>query len=109
TAEWQQTLRTLVLLLAPIGPYISEELWELLGQPYSIHKQAWPQFDAGLAADEVFTLVVQVNGKVRERIEDVSLTLSENEVKELALSSSNITKQLAGKKIITMIYVPHRL
>lgn len=109
TAEWQQALRTLVLLIAPIGPHISEELWAELGEQYSVHQQPWPHFDASLATDEVFTLVVQVNGKVRERIEGVALGAGEEEVKQLALSNANISQQIAGKEIKNVIYVPKRL
>ena len=55
-------------MLAPVAPHISEELWERLGRPYSIHLQSWPEVDEAAAAQEEITLVVQVNGKVRDRI-----------------------------------------
>jgi leucyl-tRNA synthetase len=58
----------LLLLLAPCCPHIAEELWARLGRPYSIHQQSWPQFDAELAAEEVITLIVQINDKVRARV-----------------------------------------
>jgi leucyl-tRNA synthetase len=109
TSEWRQAFKTLVLLIAPIGPRIAEELWQELGESYSVHQQAWPQFEVNLAADEVFTLIVQINGKVRERIEDVSLSLGEAETKELALSRPNVQKQLEGKEIKNVFYVPKRL
>lgn len=109
TSHWQEALRTFVLLIAPIAPHISEELWSELGEAYSIHKQSWPKYDASLAADEVFTLIVQINGKLRERIEGVSLTASEQEAKDLALSHPNIAPQITGKELKTIIYVPKRL
>lgn len=55
-------------MLAPVSPHITEEIWERLGKPYSIHTQSWPTVDENAAADEEITLVVQVNGKVRDRI-----------------------------------------
>ncbi|KAF0245205.1 MAG: leucyl-tRNA synthetase, partial [bacterium] len=109
TSEWQEAIKTLVLLIAPLAPHISEELWEALGQPYSIHKQAWPKYDASLAATEVFTLIVQINGKLRERIENVSLSANDEEVKQLALTHINIAAQLADKELKNVIYVPKRL
>ncbi|MEW6732652.1 MAG: leucine--tRNA ligase [Acidobacteriota bacterium] len=109
TTQWREAINNLVLLLAPIAPHISEELWEALGGSYSVHKQQWPEYNASLAADEVFTLVVQVNGKLRERIEGVPLSLSEAEARQLALSSPNVSQQIAGKEITNLIYVPKRL
>ena len=69
TAAYRESVLTLLTLMAPVTPYVAEELWELLGRPYSIHQQPWPEADAALAAAETVTLVVQVNGKVRGRIE----------------------------------------
>lgn len=109
TPQWQEAIKTLVLLLAPLAPHISEELWEALGQDYSIHKQTWPKYDASLAAAEVFTLIVQINGKLRERIEGVSLSASEEELKQLALTHINIAPQLADKELKNVICVPKRL
>jgi leucyl-tRNA synthetase len=109
TVEWQEAIKTFVLLIAPLAPHISEELWEALGQSYSIHKESWPKYDASLAADEVFTLIVQINGKLRERIEGVSLSASDDEVKQLALTHMNIAPQLADKEIKNVICVPKRL
>lgn len=109
TPHWQEALKTFVLLIAPLAPHISEELWEALGQPYSVHQQSWPKYDASLAANEVFTLVVQVNGKVRERIEGVSLSASDEEVKQIAMSHPNIAPQLVDKELKNVICVPKRL
>ncbi len=109
TPHWQEALKTFILLIAPLAPHISEELWEALGQPYSVHKQSWPKYDASLAANEVFTLVVQINGKLRERIEGVSLSASDEEVKQLAMSHPNIAPHLAGKELKNVICVPKRL
>src|SRR5690606_16221952 len=86
TEAWREAMRTLVLLLAPSTPYLAEELWERLGQPYSVHQQSWPQYDPELAAAEMIELVVQVNGKVRDRLE-VPADITEERAIELATAS----------------------
>ena len=78
------------------------------GNAFSVHKQQWPSYNKELAADENITLIVQVNGKLRDKIE-ASATISEKEAKTLALSSQKIETLVAGKKIIKIIYVPARL
>ncbi|MGQ9683865.1 MAG: leucine--tRNA ligase [Anaerolineae bacterium] len=108
TPAWDEALRTLVLLLAPITPHIAEELWERLGGAYSVHQQAWPQWDAGLAADEVITLVVQVNGKVRARLE-VPADVNAEDAKALALATEGVKRHLDGHTVRDVIYVPGRL
>ncbi|MEE8465215.1 MAG: leucine--tRNA ligase, partial [Dehalococcoidia bacterium] len=86
---WRECTRTLLLLLAPMAPHITEELWEMNGHPYSIHQQDFPTWDDDLAAQDVITLVVQVNGKVRDKLE-VSADISESDAKELALASPKV-------------------
>jgi leucyl-tRNA synthetase len=93
---WTEAVDNLLLLLAPIAPYITEELWAQRGKPYSIHQQSWPEWDAEVAKEESITLVVQVNGKVRDRIEAPAGTPDE-ELKTLALASENVQKHLEGK------------
>ena len=66
---WNESLKTLALMMSPITPFLSEELWERLGHEYSVHQQNWPAWDPDLAADEMITLVVQVNGRLRDRIQ----------------------------------------
>ena len=67
-ASWDEAVNTLLLLIAPSAPHLAEELWERTGRPYSVHSQPFPAWDEALAAEEEFTLVVQVNGKLRDRI-----------------------------------------
>jgi len=105
---WEEARHSLVLMLAPIVPHLAEELWERLGQPYSVHDQRWPEWDAELAADEMVTLVVQVNGKVRARIE-VPAEMDEQAAREAALSQGNVQSHLQGLTIQQVIYVPGRL
>ena len=65
---WNETRRAMLVLLAPIAPHLAEELWERLGEGYSVHGQSFPEWDDDLAAEETVTLVVQVDGRVRDRL-----------------------------------------
>ena len=105
---WQECIEKFLLLLAPIAPHISEEMWERTGHAYSIHQQSFPEWDESLAADETITLVVQVNGKVRDRIE-VPANIDESTANELALASSKVQPYTEGKVVDKAIYVPGRL
>jgi leucyl-tRNA synthetase len=108
TDVWVESQESLLLLLAPFTPHITEELWERIGGPYSIHQQSWPEFDAELAAEEQITLIIQVNGKVRDRIE-VAADIDEEEAKALALASEKVQSFLNGGQPRQIIYVPGRL
>ncbi len=105
---WREAMRSLVLLLAPSTPHLAEELWERTGNKYSVHNQRWPDWEPELAAAEEITLVVQVNGKVRDRIL-VPVDVSEGQAKEIALSSERVRSHVAGKETLRVIYVPGRL
>lgn len=105
---WDEAVRTMVLLLAPACPHIAEELWERIGQPYSVHVQPWPEWDAEVAREEMITLAVQVNGKVRDRI-TVSADAEESAVREAALAAEGVRRHTEGKEILKVIYAPGRL
>ena len=105
---WRECIEKFLLMLAPIAPHISEELWEKTGHEYSIHQQLFPEWDESLAADETITLVVQVNGKVRDRIE-VPADIDEPTAHELALASAKVQPYTEGKVVDKAIYVPGRL
>ncbi|MBI4216022.1 MAG: leucine--tRNA ligase [Chloroflexi bacterium] len=106
-AAWREAIKTLLLLLAPTVPHLAEELWERTGQPYSIHQQAFPVWEAALAQDEMVTLVVQVNGKVRDRLQ-VPASITAAEAQELALGRDKVKPYLGGQAP-QVIYVPKRL
>jgi leucyl-tRNA synthetase len=108
TSAWDEAITTLLLLMAPVTPHIAEELWARLGKPYSIHQQAWPQWEAALAAEDVITIVVQVNGKVRDRVQ-VPADASEEAIKAAALAAEGAQKSLNGNAPKKIIYVPGRL
>jgi len=98
----------LLLLLAPFAPHIAEELWEMTGKTKSIHLADWPLFDEKLAKAEEITLVVQVNGKVRDKI-TVPADIEEKEMKEIALSSKRLKQFIQGKEVAKVIIVPKKL
>ncbi len=108
TDAWDEAVRTLLLLLAPFAPHITEELWARTGGAYSIHQQAWPEADAEVAAEDEITLVVQVNGKVRDRI-TVPVDVDEATAKQKALASERVQSYLEGAEPRKVIYVPGRL
>ena len=103
-----EELCTLLLLLAPLAPYITEELWERMGQPGSIHAASWPVFDPDALRAETLTLAVQVNGRLRGQIE-VAYDTPEAEIKRLALKSPRVQAYIDGQQVRRMIYVPERL
>jgi leucyl-tRNA synthetase len=107
-SHWQEAIDTLLRLLAPTVPHLAEELWQQRGHKYSIHNQSWPKWDEALAKEEEITLVVQVNGKLRDRIA-VPASITEAEAKQVALQSQRVKAYLEGKEVIKTIYVPGRL
>jgi leucyl-tRNA synthetase len=104
----RETVETIILLLAPIVPHITEELWTLLGRTGSLADAAWPSFDPAVASEEVITIVIQINGKVRSRI-SVPADEEEGQIKALARSDEKIARQLAGKAVVKEVYVPKKL
>ena len=105
---WRDALSTFVLVLAPFAPHHAEEMWALMGLPYSVHEQAWPGWDEELIAVKEITLVVQVNGKLRDRI-GAPADVSEDAAKELALASAKVRPHVEGREIRKSVYVPGRL
>ena len=109
TPTWREALDVYLRLMAPVTPHIAEELWvEVLGQPYSIHTQPWPEADPEALKEDEITLVVQVNGKVRDRLR-VPADISEEDAKARALASPAVQKRLNGKTPRKVIYVPGKL
>ena len=107
-AAWNEAVESLLLLLAPVSPHITEELWARRGLPYSIHEQLWPQWDDDVAREEQISLIVQVNGKTRDRIE-VAADLSDDELRAVALSSDKLSRWLDGKPPRQVIVVRGKL
>ncbi len=104
---WIELISNLLLLIAPMAPHLSEELWEIIGKEYSIHQNMLPAWDEELCADDEATLVVQVNGKVRDKIM-VAALINEEDARDVALSSNKIQEHLSGKEIVKIVFVSDR-
>lgn len=97
-----------LILLSPFAPHLSEEIWHQLGYKKSIFLQKWPQYDPKLTKEETFFLVIQINGKVRDKIE-AEVNISEKKAKKVALSQQKIKNWIGRNKIKKTIFVPQKL
>src|SRR5204863_10084989 len=105
----REAASALALMLAPLGPFLAEELWrEASGNDSSVHTASWPSFDPELAREEHVVLVVQVDGKVRDTIE-VSPDISSEEAERRAMASDRVQRALDGREIARVISRPPRL
>jgi leucyl-tRNA synthetase len=105
----EEVWKKFLSLIAPFAPALAEEMWSLVGNKESIFKaKNWPEYDPELARDDVIEMVIQVNGKVREKIE-VDAEISEKEIKKIAEESEAIKKWTTGKKIIKQIFIKGKL
>ena len=105
---WNDSIQQFLLMLDPIAPHLSEELWEMNGYEFSIHNQKFPDWEESLVVDESITLIVQINGKLRDTI-SVDSGISEEMAQEAAMSSEKIQGHINGTTIKKVIYVPDRL
>jgi leucyl-tRNA synthetase len=102
-------VRTLVLLLAPFAPFMTAELWaRWYGASGSIHLQQWPEYDPALARMDEIVLVVQVDGKVRDRL-TVASGLPDEEARTLAMASAKVRERIEGRTVARVVVVPDRL
>jgi leucyl-tRNA synthetase len=108
TPEWRFAVTTLVSLLAPSAPHLGEEMWQMLGEEYSVHTSDWPVWDEALTVEATVEIAIQVNGKPRDRI-SVASDATEDVVRELALASERVQAHLNGRSPKKVIYVPGRL
>ncbi len=108
TPEWDEAIDIYLRMMAPVTPHVAEELWVRMGRDYSIHDQSWPKVDEDAAAEDMITLVVQVNGKVRDRI-TVPVDIEDEKAKTLALASEVVQKFLENKEPKKIVVVPRRL
>ncbi|MFA6307242.1 MAG: leucine--tRNA ligase [Patescibacteria group bacterium] len=98
-----------VLILSPFAPHIAEEMWQILGNPESLTRQAWPEYDSDLARDEKIVIGIQINGKVRDEIElDFDVEPSDDLKKEI-LARSKVAKHLAGKELVKFIHIKNKI
>ncbi|MCY3733228.1 MAG: leucine--tRNA ligase, partial [Chloroflexi bacterium] len=105
---WREAVESLILCLAPSAPHISEELWQRTGNSGSVHEQSWPAYDEALAQAETITVVVQVNGRLREKLA-LARGSSQEDAESAARASSRVTDQLEGKTLRRTIWVPDKL
>jgi leucyl-tRNA synthetase len=101
-------METFVLLLSPFAPHLAEELWRLLGQTDTLAYRQWPDYDPALTTDDEVELVLQVNGKVRDKIV-VPAGLDREALEAAARESESIRKHTDGKTIVKIIAVPDKL
>jgi leucyl-tRNA synthetase len=105
---WHEALSVLVQLISPFAPHMSEELNKELGSDTLVQNTPWPVWDDSLIIDETLTIIVQVNGKLRAKLE-VAKDASEDEIKSMALAEENVQTFVGDKKPTKVIYVPGRL
>ena len=105
---WEEAVTQPFLMTAPLAPHITEELWERIGGPYSVHPARWPEADAELARDDEVEVVVQVNGKVRDRLA-LPAAATEEEASAAVFARAGCRSGSAAKEPRRVIYVPGRL
>ena len=108
TPEWREAIDVLMRLLAPVAPHIAEELWERTGNRYSIHQQSWPVVDATLAAEDEVEVVLQVNGKLRDKVL-VPAGASDEALRAVALSNDKVQSFMGSREPRKVIVVGGRL
>lgn len=108
TADWQQALETLIQLIQPFAPHMAAELWQQLGHDTQLDFKSWPQWDESKIISNTMTIIVQVNGKLRAKLE-VAVNMPEEDVKAAALADEHVQSFVGDKKPTKVIYVPGRL
>ena len=106
--SWKFALESLLQVLAPFAPHIAEELWSDLGHNDTIHVDHWPQWDDAYLISNTMTIIVQVNGKLRAKL-DLPADTSEDAVKAQALALENVAKFIEGQELKKVIYIPGKL
>jgi leucyl-tRNA synthetase len=106
--EWKFAIESLLQVLAPFAPHLTEELWYQLGNTTTIHVDTWPKWDNAYLVKDELTVIVQVNGKLRAKL-TVSKDIAADDVKRMAIEEENVQKYLEGKEPTKIIYVPGRL
>lgn len=101
-------LSKLAVMISPIAPHFSEELWEILGNKGSVFQSSWPLFDAAMLVEDIVTIVIQVNGKVRSKI-DIPLNTPADRLKELVLSDDKLKPWIQGRPAKNIIIIPNKL
>ena len=95
-------------LLSPFAPHLSEEIWSNLGNKKNIHLEKWPEYNPKLIKKENFELIIQINGKLRDKI-SVESGISQKEAENIALNQEKIKNFIGGKTVKKIIFVPEKL
>ena len=103
-----EAIHKAVLIIAPFCPHLAEELWAQMGHTRSIHLESWPAYNEEVARAETVEIVVQINGRVRDRLE-VPAGISAAEMEQMALASEKVRALVAGKQIVKVVPVPGKL
>lgn len=105
---YSTAVKNLVIMLAPFVPHVAEEMWEHLGYGGSVHDQSWPEYDESALVKDTVEIVVQINGKIKEKI-NIAGDLSREEMEKIAVENETIKKLTDGKNIVKIIAVPNKL
>ena len=106
--KWKDSINTLIKLLSPMAPHITEELWEFNGNKFSIHNENFPEWDENMIVSNSKTIVVQINGKVRAQF-NIEESKSEEEIIDIALNLEKVRENLIDKEIVKKIYIENKL
>jgi leucyl-tRNA synthetase len=107
-AAFSEAIEHLALLMSPFTPHLAEEIWERIGRTDSLYFHRWPAHDEGIAREEMVTVVVQVGGKVRDRLE-VPADTAEERLREFALASQRVQPHIGGRQVQKVIVIPNKL
>ena len=103
--RWRTASKSLIIMIAPTAPHLAEELWHRLGHKESVHNQSWPKWDEALAKEEEITLVVQVNGKLRDR-PTVPASITEEEAKKWLRQAKKYSLSFRVKPLLMLFMFP---
>ena len=101
-------VKNLIIMMAPFVPHVAEEMWEHLGYGGSVHEQQWPEYDEKALVKDTVEIVVQINGKIKEKI-NIAGDSSKEEMEKIAVENDNIKALTEGKNIVKIIAVPNKL
>ena len=101
-------IKDLIIMLAPFVPHVTEEMWEHLGYEGSVHDQSWPEYDEKALVKDTVEIVVQVNGKIKEKL-DIAGGLSKEEMEKTVMENEKVKGLIEGKNVVKVIAVPGKL
>jgi leucyl-tRNA synthetase len=107
-ADSREAVETVILLLAPFIPHAAEEMWQRLDKKSLLIEESWPKFDSSAMQEDTVSLVIQINGKLRSKI-DVATGISEENLKQLVLTDQRVIEYTQGKTVKRFIVVPNKL